>query len=152
MVSVFLAARKREKKHLIMNFECHFPSHVVSKFRLPYSTKRNLGYLIPPPQKKKKKKKEKERKRKKENPHYVHFMKLSKFISWFISFSSCFSALDLRTRVSLSFFFSSSSEIPQFRLPFGVVDFEIEQMKDLDVKVHCQYRDVLFHCAAVSEE
>ncbi|KAL8582205.1 hypothetical protein ACOMHN_004124 [Nucella lapillus] len=29
----------------------------------------------------------------------------------------------------------SSSEIPQFRLPFGVVDFEIEQMKDLGVKV-----------------
>ncbi|KAK7488496.1 hypothetical protein BaRGS_00020281 [Batillaria attramentaria] len=29
----------------------------------------------------------------------------------------------------------SSSEIPQFRLPFGMVDFEIELMKDLGVKV-----------------
>lgn len=29
----------------------------------------------------------------------------------------------------------SSSEIPQFRLPFGVVDFEINLMKDLGVKV-----------------
>ena len=43
----------------------------------------------------------------------------------------------------LSFFFlfpfNSSSEIPQFRLPFGVVDFEIELMKDLGVKVCCQH-------------
>ncbi|KAK7100969.1 dihydropyrimidine dehydrogenase [NADP(+)]-like [Littorina saxatilis] len=29
----------------------------------------------------------------------------------------------------------SSSEIPQFRLPFGVVDFEIEQAKDIGVKI-----------------
>lgn len=29
----------------------------------------------------------------------------------------------------------SSSEIPQYRLPFNVVDFEVEQMKDLGVKV-----------------
>ena len=30
---------------------------------------------------------------------------------------------------------SSSSEIPQFRLPYDVVSFEIELMKDLGVKV-----------------
>jgi len=30
----------------------------------------------------------------------------------------------------------SSSEIPQFRLPFDVVSFEVELMKDLGVKVH----------------
>ena len=29
----------------------------------------------------------------------------------------------------------SSSEIPQFRLPFDVVSFEVELMKDLGVKV-----------------
>lgn len=29
----------------------------------------------------------------------------------------------------------SSSEIPQYRLPYSVVDFEIEQMKDLGVKI-----------------
>lgn len=31
----------------------------------------------------------------------------------------------------------SSSEIPQFRLPFDVVSFEVDQMKDLGVKVEC---------------
>lgn len=31
--------------------------------------------------------------------------------------------------------FFSSSEIPQYRLPYDVVNFEIEQMKDLGVKV-----------------
>jgi len=31
----------------------------------------------------------------------------------------------------------SSSEIPQFRLPFSVVSFEAELMKDLGVKVEC---------------
>lgn len=30
---------------------------------------------------------------------------------------------------------SSSSEIPQYRLPYEVVDFEIELMKDLGVKI-----------------
>ena len=29
----------------------------------------------------------------------------------------------------------SSSEIPQFRLPYDVVSFEIDMMKDLGVKV-----------------
>ena len=29
----------------------------------------------------------------------------------------------------------SSSEIPQYRLPFDVVNFEVELMKDLSVKV-----------------
>lgn len=33
-------------------------------------------------------------------------------------------------------FFPSSSEIPQFRLPFDVVNFEVELMKDLGVKVN----------------
>ena len=32
--------------------------------------------------------------------------------------------------------FSSSSEIPQFRLPYDVVSYEVELMKDLGVKVH----------------
>ena len=51
------------------------------------------------------------------------------------------------------FLFNSSSEIPQFRLPFGVVDFEIELMKDLGVKVRCQHSwDVLFLCETVSVE
>ena len=31
---------------------------------------------------------------------------------------------------------SSSSEIPQFRLPFDAVSFEIELVKDLGVKVN----------------
>ncbi|XP_074642394.1 dihydropyrimidine dehydrogenase [NADP(+)]-like isoform X2 [Tubulanus polymorphus] len=31
----------------------------------------------------------------------------------------------------------STSEIPQFRLPYDVVNFEVEQMKDLGVKVEC---------------
>ncbi len=31
--------------------------------------------------------------------------------------------------------YSSSSEIPQYRLPYEVVDFEIELMKDLGVKI-----------------
>ena len=52
-----------------------------------------------------------------------------------------YSALKLICELGL-LFFSSSSEIPQFRLPFGVVDFEIEQMKDLGVKVHYKYKDV----------
>lgn len=30
----------------------------------------------------------------------------------------------------------SSSEIPQYRLPFEVVNFEVDLMKDLGVKVH----------------
>ena len=32
-------------------------------------------------------------------------------------------------------FSSSSSEIPQYRLPYDVVDFEIAMVKDLGVKV-----------------
>ncbi|KAI0213729.1 Dihydropyrimidine dehydrogenase [NADP(+)] [Lamellibrachia satsuma] len=31
----------------------------------------------------------------------------------------------------------SSSEIPQFRLPYSIVNFEVRQMQDLGVKVHC---------------
>ncbi|MCQ8205806.1 hypothetical protein NP569_26325, partial [Vibrio parahaemolyticus] len=31
----------------------------------------------------------------------------------------------------------STSEIPQFRLPYDVVNFEIELMKDLSVKIIC---------------
>ena len=30
----------------------------------------------------------------------------------------------------------SSAEIPQYRLPYDVVNFEVEMMKDLGVKVH----------------
>ena len=30
----------------------------------------------------------------------------------------------------------SSSEIPQYRLPYDVVSFEVDLMKDLGVKVH----------------
>ena len=33
----------------------------------------------------------------------------------------------------------SSSEIPQYRLPYDVVSFEVELMKDLGVKVHIKY-------------
>ena len=33
------------------------------------------------------------------------------------------------------FFRRSSSEIPQYRLPYDVIDFEVELMKDLGVKV-----------------
>ena len=36
---------------------------------------------------------------------------------------------------SLNFPLYSSSEIPQYRLPFDVVDFEVELMKDLGVKI-----------------
>ena len=32
----------------------------------------------------------------------------------------------------------SSSEIPQYRLPYDVVSFEVELMKDLGVKVLCK--------------
>ena len=35
----------------------------------------------------------------------------------------------------MTFFEYSSSEIPQFRLPYNVVDYEINLMKDLGVKV-----------------
>ncbi|RXG55874.1 hypothetical protein Avbf_11372 [Armadillidium vulgare] len=31
----------------------------------------------------------------------------------------------------------SSSEIPQYRLPYDVVHYEVELMKDLGVRVHC---------------
>ena len=36
--------------------------------------------------------------------------------------------------ISFLFYFSSS-EIPQYRLPYSVVDFEVELMKDLGVKI-----------------
>lgn len=35
----------------------------------------------------------------------------------------------------LPFTFHSSSEIPQYRLPYDAVSFEVELMKDLGVKV-----------------
>ena len=38
---------------------------------------------------------------------------------------------------------SSSSEIPQYRLPYDVVSFEVELMKDLGVKV--QARQCILH-------
>lgn len=44
--------------------------------------------------------------------------------------------MNLKWIVSTNCFFSSSSEIPQFRLPLNVVDFEVNLMKDLGVKVH----------------
>lgn len=50
------------------------------------------------------------------NKDTLHFFK-----SWL--FHKCF------------LFFFSTSEIPQFRLPYDVVNFEIELMKDLGVKV-----------------
>jgi len=37
------------------------------------------------------------------------------------------------------FCYRSSSEIPQFRLPFDVVNFEVELMKDLGVKVYISF-------------
>ena len=37
----------------------------------------------------------------------------------------------------MRFLLYSSSEIPQFRLPFNVVDFEVQLMRDLGVKVEC---------------
>ena len=36
---------------------------------------------------------------------------------------------------TLALLLCSSSEIPQFRLPYDVVSFEVELMKDLGVKV-----------------
>ena len=39
------------------------------------------------------------------------------------------------TRIIVCFSLVSSSEIPQYRLPFDVVSFEVELMKDLGVKV-----------------
>ena len=35
--------------------------------------------------------------------------------------------------------YCSSSEIPQFRLPYDVVSFEVELMKDLGVKVQYEF-------------
>ena len=32
-------------------------------------------------------------------------------------------------------FYHSTAEIPQFRLPYEAVDFEVQQMMDLGVKV-----------------
>ena len=39
------------------------------------------------------------------------------------------------------FFFHSTSEIPQYRLPYDVVSFEVDLMKDLGVKVPPQSHD-----------
>ena len=36
---------------------------------------------------------------------------------------------------------NSSSEIPQYRLPYDAVNFEVELMKDLGVKVQCDMYD-----------
>lgn len=36
---------------------------------------------------------------------------------------------------------NSSSEIPQYRLPYDAVNFEVELMKDLGVKVQCNMHD-----------
>ena len=44
----------------------------------------------------------------------------------------------------LFFSFCSSSEIPQYRLPYDVVNFEIEQMKDLGVKVGVKHHLLYF--------
>lgn len=52
----------------------------------------------------------------------LHFLKISDF------FHKCF--------FFFSFFSPSISEIPQFRLPYDAVNFEIELMKDLGVKVN----------------
>ncbi len=52
----------------------------------------------------------------------------------------------------LFFFFflkRSSSEIPQFRLPYEVVDFELELMKDLGVKVNHRCRTNCNQCMAI---
>ena len=43
------------------------------------------------------------------------------------------------------FFFVSSGEIPQYRLPYDVVSFEVDQMKDLGVKVHTNYYGEYLH-------
>lgn len=55
--------------------------------------------------------------------------------------------------------FSSSSEIPQYRLPYSVVDFEVELAKDIGVKVRfirhakvnsqCSFVGCLFGCPYV---
>jgi len=44
----------------------------------------------------------------------------------------------------------SSSEIPQFRLPYDVVSFEIELMKDLGVKVNIFSTFIFVHSALLS--
>ena len=40
----------------------------------------------------------------------------------------------------------SSSEIPQYRLPYDVVSFEVELMKDLGVKVHYIIDSKIYCC------
>ena len=55
-----------------------------------------------------------------------------------ISNTCCIFKLLIFPQMFLSFFFSTS-EIPQFRLPYDVVNFEIELMKDLGVKVSEKY-------------
>ena len=42
---------------------------------------------------------------------------------------------DINKLMNIYWLLFSASEIPQFRLPYEVVDFEIELMKDLGVKV-----------------
>lgn len=46
-------------------------------------------------------------------------------------------------------FLFSISEIPQFRLPYNVVNFEIELMKDLGVKVSEEHNTYM--CIAPKE-
>lgn len=47
------------------------------------------------------------------------------------------------------FYISSASEIPQFRLPYDVVSYEVELMKDLGVKVGLDYPDRCTNTAAL---
>lgn len=58
------------------------------------------------------------------------------------------------TGASFSFlsFSSSTSEIPQFRLPYDVVNFEVELMKDLGVKVNERPHTALFREGGVGSE
>lgn len=55
----------------------------------------------------------------------LHFLKISDFFPQML--------------LLLFFFFPSISEIPQFRLSYDAVNFEIELMKDLGVKVNEKY-------------
>ena len=43
----------------------------------------------------------------------------------------------------------SSSEIPQFRLPYSVVSFELQQMMDLGVKVNVYKSHSTVYCLLV---
>lgn len=50
--------------------------------------------------------------------------------------SKCFIAMIIFNRIEKMDGSFSSSEIPQFRLPYDVVDFEIQLAKDIGVKVY----------------